>query len=130
MKLTYTKAHVIAAAVTLALTAGCMVGPNYVRPSAPSAPAFKEMGDWKPEQPSDAVSRGKWWEIFGDAKLNALIALVREATTNAGKVTDSTWKAAQHAAWTDQQLTDAFAYLGLTLFTGYFLNFAQTDLDV
>jgi len=72
MKLTYTKAHVIAAAVTLALTAGCMVGPNYVRPSAPSAPAFKEMGDWKPAQPSDAVSRGKWWEIFGDAKLNAL----------------------------------------------------------
>ena len=72
MKLTYTKAHMIAGAVTLALTAGCMVGPNYVRPSAPSAPAFKELGDWKPAQPSDAVSRGKWWEIFGDAKLNAL----------------------------------------------------------
>jgi NodT family efflux transporter outer membrane factor (OMF) lipoprotein len=72
MKLTYTKARVIAGAVTLALTAGCMLGPNYVRPSAPSAPAFKEAGDWKPAQPSDAVSRGKWWEIFGDAKLNAL----------------------------------------------------------
>lgn len=72
MKLTYTKARVIAGAVTLALTAGCMVGPNYVRPSAPSAPAFKEAGDWKPAQPNDAVSRGKWWEIFGDAKLNAL----------------------------------------------------------
>ena len=48
------------------------VGPNYVRPPAPSTPAFKELGDWKPAQPNDAVSRGKWWEIFGDPKLNAL----------------------------------------------------------
>src|SRR4051812_33099617 len=31
MKLTYTGGHLIAAAVTLALTAGCMVGPNYIR---------------------------------------------------------------------------------------------------
>jgi hypothetical protein len=27
------------------------------------------------------------------------------------------------------QLAEAFAYLGLTLFTGYFLNYAQTDPD-
>ena len=28
------------------------------------------------------------------------------------------------------QLVEAFAYLGLTVFTGYFLNYAQTDSDV
>jgi hypothetical protein len=27
-------------------------------------------------------------------------------------------------------LAEAFAYLGLTVFTAYFLNYAQTDVDV
>ena len=72
MKLKYLRANAVAGAVMLALTGGCLVGPNYVRPPAPSTPAFKELGDWKPAQPNDAVSRGKWWEIFGDPKLNAL----------------------------------------------------------
>src|SRR5580765_6053315 len=72
MKLKYLRANAVAGAVMLALTGGCLVGPNYVRPPAPSTPAFKELGDWKPAQPNDAVSRGKWWEIFGDPKLTAL----------------------------------------------------------
>ena len=66
----------------LALLGGCMVGPNYVRPPAPTAAAFKEAGDWKPAQPSDAVVRGKWWEMFGDAKLNALVEQVNISNQN------------------------------------------------
>jgi NodT family efflux transporter outer membrane factor (OMF) lipoprotein len=62
------------------LLSGCMVGPKYVKPAVPTAPAFKEQppesfketGDWKPAQPSDQSLRGKWWEIFGDSQLNAL----------------------------------------------------------
>jgi hypothetical protein len=27
-------------------------------------------------------------------------------------------------------MSDAFAYLGATVFTGYFLNYAQTELDL
>jgi NodT family efflux transporter outer membrane factor (OMF) lipoprotein len=57
-----------------------MVGPKYVKPTAPVAPAFKEQppesfkgsDGWKPAQPSDQALRGKWWEIFGDPQLNAL----------------------------------------------------------
>jgi hypothetical protein len=59
-----------------------------------------------------------------------LAGLVRKAAANSGNVTDATWKAAQKGGWSDEQLTDAFAYLGATVFTGYFLNYAQTDLDV
>ncbi|HUJ26122.1 MAG TPA: efflux transporter outer membrane subunit, partial [Myxococcales bacterium] len=62
------------------LVAACAVGPNYQRPSAPVPPAYKELSgaqeaggpEWKPAQPSDAVLRGKWWEVFGDPELNAL----------------------------------------------------------
>lgn len=62
------------------LIAGCTVGPNYKRPTAPAPPAFKELapppsipnGTWKQAQPSDQALRGKWWEIYSDPQLNAL----------------------------------------------------------
>jgi NodT family efflux transporter outer membrane factor (OMF) lipoprotein len=57
-----------------------MVGPKYVKPSVPMAPgykeaspdAYKENSDWQMAQPADAVARGEWWKIFGDAELNTL----------------------------------------------------------
>ncbi len=60
---------------TAALSA-CMVGPNYVRPPADTPAAFKETQGWKNAQPRDAAIRGSWWEVFGDAQLNALEAQV------------------------------------------------------
>jgi NodT family efflux transporter outer membrane factor (OMF) lipoprotein len=56
----------------------CMVGPNYKRPPVPAPPAFKELppanspqaSEWAPAQPSDAIARGKWWEIYNDPELN------------------------------------------------------------
>jgi NodT family efflux transporter outer membrane factor (OMF) lipoprotein len=61
-----------AAAVSAALIAGCAVGPNYKRPEFNPAPSYKELGEWKPSEPSDALNRGPWWEIFKDEQLNAL----------------------------------------------------------
>jgi NodT family efflux transporter outer membrane factor (OMF) lipoprotein len=54
--------------------ASCAVGPNYHRPSAPVAPAFKEPPPegWKHAEPIDAIPRGAWWEIYGIPELNAL----------------------------------------------------------
>ena len=58
----------------LLLSSGCMVGPNYKRPTAPVPPAFKEKppDGWKEAEPSDTALKGKWWEIYNDPKLNAL----------------------------------------------------------
>ena len=66
----------------------------------------------------------------GDTKIDELTGLVREAAANAGTVADATWTTAQAAGWNDEQLAEAFAYLGLTVFTGYFLNYAQTENDI
>ncbi len=65
---------------TAILLASCTVGPKYTRPSVPAAPAYSEQpppnfqgaNGWKTAHPSDAVIRGKWWEVFGDPQLNAL----------------------------------------------------------
>ena len=67
-----------AAAVTLAAVAlsGCMMGPNYSRPSADAPQTYKEAAGWKVAQPQDNVPRGNWWSIFGDAKLDELEAQV------------------------------------------------------
>ena len=60
--------------IFLVLLGGCTVGPDYERPSAPESPAFKEAPEgWKEAQPRDEIARGKWWEAYGDAELNALV---------------------------------------------------------
>jgi NodT family efflux transporter outer membrane factor (OMF) lipoprotein len=57
-----------------------MVGPKYKRPAAPVPTTYKELppdgsaqaSAWKEAQPSEALARGKWWEIYNDPELNAL----------------------------------------------------------
>ena len=61
----------LAAGLSIIFT-GCSVGPNYVRPPAPTPPAYKENAGWKHAQPSDQLPRGKWWLIYNDPQLNAL----------------------------------------------------------
>ena len=67
-----------ACAVTIlaAILASCMVGPDYVRPTAPVPAAYKDGVDWKVAKPSDDAPRGNWWEAFNDADLNTLEAQV------------------------------------------------------
>jgi len=70
----------LCASAFLCSSLGCVVGPKYHAPSPQApAPAYKESttqftdnGPWTVAQPSDAILRGKWWEIFNDAELNAL----------------------------------------------------------
>ena len=90
------------------------------------ATRFARMNGWTEEQIFALRSGGS----TGDARTDALARLVREAAANSGSVTDATWKAAQDSGWNDTQLAEAFAHLGLTVFTGYFLNYAQTEADI
>jgi NodT family efflux transporter outer membrane factor (OMF) lipoprotein len=65
----------IAAAALSAALAGC-VGPAYKRPQVEAPAAFKELPtaqlQWKEAAPKDTLSRGPWWELFGDERLNGL----------------------------------------------------------
>jgi NodT family efflux transporter outer membrane factor (OMF) lipoprotein len=68
--------------LSVVLLAGCTVGPNYHRPAAEVPPAYKEVGDWKPAQPSDEKLSGNWWEVFQDPQLNALEQQVNISNQN------------------------------------------------
>lgn len=59
-----------AAIVLLLLLAGCKVGPNYTRPSVPTAPAWREQAPWRAASPQDTIPKGDWWSIFGDDELS------------------------------------------------------------
>ncbi|MGH9702895.1 MAG: efflux transporter outer membrane subunit, partial [Candidatus Acidiferrales bacterium] len=61
---------------------GCTVGPKYAKPTAEVPAAYKESGQWKDAQPSDAIAKGKWWEIYQDAQLNSLEEQIRVSNQN------------------------------------------------
>lgn len=56
--------------------ASCAVGPDYQTPTIAAPAQWSEANGsdviWKPAAPADAQPKGAWWEVFGDAHLNAL----------------------------------------------------------
>jgi hypothetical protein len=85
-----------------------------------------ERAGWSKHQLSALRDGGS----LGDDKIDSIVGVVREAAAHAGRVGDITWDRAVACGWSDEQLAEAFAYLGLTVFTGYFLNYARTALDL
>ncbi len=89
--------------IGLALS-GCRVGPEYVRPAAPTAPGFKETppenfkpdDGWKTAQPSDAQLKGDWWTLFNDPQLNTLEAQIDPANQTL-KEAEANFRAARAA---------------------------------
>ncbi|HUP97691.1 MAG TPA: efflux transporter outer membrane subunit [Usitatibacter sp.] len=89
--------------VTLVL-AGCAIGPNYEKPQVETPAQFKEAGDWVVAQPADTVPKGKWWELFNDPLLSALMEQVQ--------VDNQTLRAAE-ARYTSARASVAAARSGL-----------------
>lgn len=81
---------------------------------------------WQPDQITALCAGAR----VGEPREDALIRVIREAAGNSGRASDATWARAVAAGCTDDDLAEAFAYLGLTVFTAYFLNYADTELDV
>jgi NodT family efflux transporter outer membrane factor (OMF) lipoprotein len=96
-----TRLLTLASFATLLLS-GCMVGPNYKRPSVPMSPAFKEApaaatkpaDGWRPAVPADAILRGAWWQIYNDPQLNQLEAQIEPANQTL-KIADANYRQAR-----------------------------------
>src|SRR6202142_2508961 len=54
------------------LLAGCTVGPNYKRPTAPVAAKWDLTEPFREAAPKDAVPKTSWWTVFHDDDLNGL----------------------------------------------------------
>ena len=58
-------------AFVLVGTAGCAVGPDYVKPAAPEPQAWIEKAD--PKVKSEPAAFATWWKIFNDPVLDKLV---------------------------------------------------------
>jgi NodT family efflux transporter outer membrane factor (OMF) lipoprotein len=91
------------AGAAMFLLAGCMVGPQYKRPAAITAPTFKEAptdqaanDGWKPGEPSDQKLKGNWWSMYQDSQLDGLEAQVDTANQNL-KIAEANFRSARTA---------------------------------
>lgn len=66
-------ARVLGLGLCVALISACAVGPDYHTPQMTTPAQFKAAQGWSQATPSDAISRGAWWEIYGDTQLNGLV---------------------------------------------------------
>jgi NodT family efflux transporter outer membrane factor (OMF) lipoprotein len=79
----------------LALALGaCAVGPDHVRPTAATPTDFKESKGWKSAEPKDELPRGKWWAVYGDKDLDALMDQVDVSNQNV-KQAEAQYRAAR-----------------------------------
>ena len=89
-----TSVGALAAAVTAsALLAGCAVGPNYHRPSAPVPQRYKEAEGWKPAEPREAASGTSWWSVYDDATLDELEKQI-DISNQTLKASEAAWREA------------------------------------
>ncbi len=59
-------------AVCAACLAACATAPELQAPALDLPVAWRLEAPWRVGQPEDAASKGAWWQVFGDATLDAL----------------------------------------------------------
>lgn len=64
-----------------------------------------------------------------DAKSAALLGFARKVVDAHGRVTDADLAAVRAAGWGDAAVAEVVAHVALNVFTNYFNNLADTDLD-
>jgi NodT family efflux transporter outer membrane factor (OMF) lipoprotein len=66
------KLEALLGAIIAAALGGCSLAPPYQPPATPPAQAYRDTGPWVAAQPSDQLPREHWWQLYGDAGLDAL----------------------------------------------------------
>ncbi|WP_194791844.1 efflux transporter outer membrane subunit, partial [Pseudomonas sp. UFMG81] len=61
------------AGLCVAMLSACTLSPDYHRPEVSTPAQFKQAEGWTQANPSDAIARGAWWEVYGDPQLNGLV---------------------------------------------------------
>ena len=79
--------------------AGCAIGPNYHRPAAPPATAFKAARGWQPAEPARIVP-SDWWSVYHDPVLDRLERQV--------EISNQTLKAAVAAYYAAREAREIF----------------------
>jgi multidrug efflux system outer membrane protein len=63
---------ILCGGMAVCFCAGCTVGPNYKRPTAPVPANWTVEHPWREADPKDAVPKTAWWTLFHDNDLQGL----------------------------------------------------------
>jgi NodT family efflux transporter outer membrane factor (OMF) lipoprotein len=88
-------------AASLALAAGCAVGPDYKRPEVAVPASYKESPGWKVATPGEEARRGPWWEVFNDPVLNGLESQIEASNLTVAQAV-ANYEAARQIARADR----------------------------
>ncbi|MNF45422.1 Outer membrane protein OprM precursor [compost metagenome] len=77
--LTARGSRLLSLSLCVAMLSACAVGPDYQRPQTAEPAQYKAAEGWRQANPSDALARGAWWELYGDRQLNDLIEKLNSA---------------------------------------------------
>ncbi|UTW09814.1 efflux transporter outer membrane subunit [Pseudomonas benzenivorans] len=64
------------------LLSGCALGPDYQRPQQSIPVQFRQSEGWTLANPSENLERGRWWSLYGDAQLDALVERLNLSNQN------------------------------------------------
>jgi len=82
----------------LAALAGCAIGPSYHRPDVKPPASYREQEGWTPVAPKDAIDRGAWWSVYGDATLDDLEKRVNVSNQTV-KAAEAQYQQARALVW-------------------------------
>src|ERR1700719_3772507 len=94
-----------------ACLAGCTVGPNYHRPTAPVPATWDVQEPWRESAPKDLIPKGEWWTAFHDDELSGLEKQAIDANQT---IKVSIARLEQARATAAVQISTLFPTLGLT----------------
>jgi len=77
----------LAALLVASLTAGCAVGPNYTRPSAPIPERFQGQAAVDRRPATGGADLAEWWAAFDDAQLARLVKIALEQNLDLAQAT-------------------------------------------
>ncbi|MSQ20267.1 MAG: efflux transporter outer membrane subunit [Betaproteobacteria bacterium] len=82
----------LAAGLGALISACSVVGPDYVKPTAPVPTAYRP--GWKEARPADGIPRGAWWSIFTDPQLDTLASRI-EVSNQTLRIAEARFRQAQ-----------------------------------
>ena len=94
---------------------GCMVGPDYKRPTTEVPQSYKStngLGEWKEAVPLDHIPKSAWWEVFGDEELNGLERRALSANQNLKAAAERVQQARATARLTGNELIPSLDFNG------------------
>lgn len=104
----WVRASTIAAAAML--LAACAVGPDYKAPKVDVPVTWLVEQPWREAAPGDMLDKGRWWQRFGDARLDAL---QQQALINSPTLAVASARLAQARATLDASSAARFPQIGL-----------------